>query len=70
MKYGWRVTKTGSPAAAGNYVASVRTGNLLYLAGKGPRPVGGVRPKGKLGREFTVEGRFGQIRDTAGRLTG
>ena len=33
-----------------NYVNAVRTGNLLFLAGKGP---GGVN--GKLGREFTVE---------------
>jgi enamine deaminase RidA (YjgF/YER057c/UK114 family) len=33
-----------------NYVNAVRTGNLLYLSGKGPGAV-----KGKLGREFTVE---------------
>jgi enamine deaminase RidA (YjgF/YER057c/UK114 family) len=33
-----------------NYVNAVRTGNLLFLAGKGPGPA-----KGKLGREFTVD---------------
>ena len=33
-----------------NYVNAVRTGNLLFLAGKGPRGV-----KGKVGRDFTVE---------------
>ena len=33
-----------------NYVNAVRTGKLLFLAGKGPGPV-----KGKLGREFSVE---------------
>jgi len=33
-----------------NYVNAVRTGNLLFLSGKGPR---GVR--GKVGRDFTVE---------------
>ena len=33
-----------------NYVNAVRTGNLLFLAGKGPGPV-----RGKLGREFTVD---------------
>ncbi len=33
-----------------NYVNAVRTGNLLFLAGKGPGAV-----KGKLGAEFTVE---------------
>ena len=33
-----------------NYVNAVRTGDLLFLAGKGPGNV-----SGKLGREFTVE---------------
>jgi enamine deaminase RidA (YjgF/YER057c/UK114 family) len=33
-----------------NYVNAVRTGNLLFLAGKGPSAV-----KGKLGAEFSVE---------------
>ena len=33
-----------------NYVNAVRTGNLLFLAGKGPGAV-----KGKLGAELTVE---------------
>jgi enamine deaminase RidA (YjgF/YER057c/UK114 family) len=43
-------------APIGNYVNAVRTGNLLYLAGKGPRPdASGKRPKGKVGREYTVE---------------
>lgn len=43
-----------SPVA--NYVNAVRTGNLIYLSGKGPRPdASGVRPCGKVGREYTVE---------------
>ena len=33
-----------------NYVNAVRSGNLLFLAGKGPRGV-----KGKVGRDFTLE---------------
>jgi enamine deaminase RidA (YjgF/YER057c/UK114 family) len=33
-----------------NYVNAVRTGNLLFLSGKGPGAV-----NGKLGREFTVD---------------
>jgi enamine deaminase RidA (YjgF/YER057c/UK114 family) len=37
------------PAPAGNYVHVVQTGNLLFLAGKGPR--GSV---GKLGIDLTV----------------
>jgi enamine deaminase RidA (YjgF/YER057c/UK114 family) len=46
---------TVSPPVA-NYVNAVRTGNLLFRAGKGPRAgKDGKRPKGKLGREYTVE---------------
>ena len=42
-------------AAAGNYVSSVRTGNLVYLAGVGPRQPNGELVLGKLGRDLTVE---------------
>jgi enamine deaminase RidA (YjgF/YER057c/UK114 family) len=43
-------------APVANYVNAVRTGNLLYLAGKGPRPgQDGRRPQGKVGRDYTVE---------------
>jgi enamine deaminase RidA (YjgF/YER057c/UK114 family) len=43
-------------APVANYVNAVRTGNLLFLSGKGPRAIGdGKRPKGKVGREYTVE---------------
>ena len=42
-------------APIANYVNSVRTGNLLFLAGKGPRAVDGKRPQGKVGREYTAE---------------
>jgi enamine deaminase RidA (YjgF/YER057c/UK114 family) len=46
--------KVSAPVA--NYVNAVRTGNLLYLAGKGPRAdAGSKRPVGKVGREFTAE---------------
>ena len=39
-----------------NYVNAVRAGNLLFLAGKGPRAdAHGCRPTGKVGRDFTVE---------------
>ena len=52
-----------SPVA--NYVNAVRTGNLLYLAGKGGPPgPDGKRPKGKLGREFSVEQGYQHARDT------
>jgi enamine deaminase RidA (YjgF/YER057c/UK114 family) len=43
-------------APVANYVNAVRTGNLLFLSGKGPwSEEAGVRPRGKLGREYTVE---------------
>jgi len=42
-----------SPAA--NYANAVRTGNLLYIAGKAPLKVDGALPKGRLGHEFSTE---------------
>lgn len=40
---------------AGNYVHVVRSGNLLFLAGKGPsRPEGGYIT-GKVGRDLSIE---------------
>src|SRR3954453_1214389 len=46
--------QVSSPVA--NYVNAVRTGNLLLLSGKGPRTgADGKRPRGKVGREYTVE---------------
>jgi len=43
-------------APVANYVNAVRTGNLLFLAGKGPRvDAHGCRPTGKVGRDFTAE---------------
>ncbi len=53
-KLGIELGAVSSPVA--NYVNAVRTGNLLFLSGKGPRTAAdGQRPQGKLGREFTVE---------------
>jgi len=55
------------PALTGpvaNYVNAVRTGNLLFLAGKGPSIVDGLRPQGKVGRDFTVEQGYKFARST------
>ncbi len=38
-----------------NYVNAVRTGNLLFMAGKGPRTPEGNLITGKLGANLTVE---------------
>ena len=43
----------GTPVA--NYVHAVRTGNLLFLAGKGPRKPDGENIVGKLGADLTIE---------------
>ena len=43
-----------------NYVNAVRTGNLLYLAGKGP--AGGVT--GIVGKDMTAEQAYGHARTT------
>ena len=51
-----------SPMA--NYVNAVRTGNLLYLAGKGPGLPGKPLPTGKVGRDFTVEDGYVHARET------
>jgi enamine deaminase RidA (YjgF/YER057c/UK114 family) len=43
-------------APVANYVNAVRTGNLLFLSGKGPRAgADGKRPRGKVGREYSIE---------------
>ena len=43
------------PPPAGSYVPFVRTGNLVYLAGVGPRDADGNTTKGKVGSDLTVE---------------
>jgi enamine deaminase RidA (YjgF/YER057c/UK114 family) len=45
---------TGSAPAA-NYANAVRSGNLLFIAGKAPLPLAGKLPKGRMGREFTTD---------------
>src|SRR5712664_4268708 len=59
---GIELTKPTSPMA--NYVNAVRTGNLLYLAGKGPGLPGKPLPSGKVGRDFTIEQAYGYARET------
>jgi enamine deaminase RidA (YjgF/YER057c/UK114 family) len=60
---GIRLAPVSPPVA--NYVNAVRTGNLLYLAGKGGPPgPDGKRPQGKLGREYTAEQGYQHARDT------
>jgi enamine deaminase RidA (YjgF/YER057c/UK114 family) len=59
---GIELAKATSPMA--NYVNAVRTGNLLYLAGKGPGVPGQPLPTGKVGRDLTVEDAYVHARET------
>ena len=53
------------PAPVANYVRSVRTGNLVFLAGHGPlKPEGGY-VTGKVGQDLTVEQGYEAARLTA-----
>jgi enamine deaminase RidA (YjgF/YER057c/UK114 family) len=52
-------------APAANYANAVRSGNLLFIAGKAPLPENGKLPKGRLGREFSVEDGYRFARSAA-----
>lgn len=42
-------------APVANYVNAVRTGNLLFLSGKGPSFADGTQGTGKVGRDLGIE---------------
>lgn len=52
-KLGIELPSVSPPQA--NYVNAVRTGNLIFLAGKGPRKPDGTYIKGKVGADLTQE---------------
>jgi len=54
---------TGAPIA--NYVNAVQTGNLLFLAGKGPLPQDGKDVVGRLGKDMTIEQGYQAARSVA-----
>lgn len=53
----------GKPIA--NYVHVVRSGNLLFLAGKGPSSPEGIYTTGKVGKELSLEEGIAAARLTA-----
>lgn len=57
------LTAPGAPIA--NYVNAVQTGNLLFLAGKGPLPHDGKDVVGRLGKDMTIEQGYQAARSTA-----
>jgi len=50
-----KINLPSGSAPAANYSNAVRSGSLLFIAGKAPLPVDGKLPKGRLGQEFTTE---------------
>lgn len=59
------LTLPSGSAPAANYVNAVRTGNLLFIAGKAPLPEKGKLPKGRLGLEYTTEDGYRFARSAA-----
>jgi len=53
MELGIELPEVSPPVA--NYVNAVRSGNLLFLAGKGPRKSDGSYITGKVGIDLTLE---------------
>ncbi len=53
------------PTPVANYVNGVRTGNLIFLAGKGPRRPDGSEIRGKLGDGVSIEEGYEGARLTA-----
>ena len=53
------------PQPVANYVNGVRAGNLIFLAGKGPKYSDGRELTGKLGGNITIEQGYEGARQTA-----
>lgn len=53
----------GAPVA--NYVNAVKTGNLVFMAGKGPKNEDGSNVTGKVGVDLTIEEGYAAARKTA-----
>ncbi len=49
------ITLTEPSAPVANYVNAVKTGNLVFMAGKGPTKPGGGYVVGKVGRDLSIE---------------
>ena len=61
-KLGIELPKATAPAA--NYVNAVLTGNLLFLAGKGPYRADGTLQTGIVGQDVTIEEAYEHARLT------
>tara|TARA_B100000767_G_C19736819_1_gene524309 strand:- start:715 stop:1278 length:564 start_codon:yes stop_codon:yes gene_type:complete len=59
------ITLSTPPQPVANYVNGVRAGNLIFLAGKGPKYPDGTELSGKLGVNITIEQGYEGARQTA-----
>ena len=59
------ITLPSPPQPVANYVNGVRVGNLIFLAGKGPKRADGTELTGKLGVDVTIEEGYEGARLTA-----
>jgi enamine deaminase RidA (YjgF/YER057c/UK114 family) len=59
------ITLPEPPTPVANYVNGVRTGNLIFLAGKGPKRADGSELRGKLGAGLSIEEGYEGARLTA-----
>lgn len=65
-KLGIDIASYGAPVA--NYVSAVQTGNLVFLAGHGPRRRDGTFVTGRLGDDLSIEDGYEASRITAIRM--
>ncbi len=65
---GLELPTAGKPLA--NYVPAVRTGNLVFLSGQGPRREDGTMITGKVGAELTLDEGYEAARRVALGLLG
>ena len=63
QELGIELREPGVPIA--NYVNSVRSGNLVFLSGSGPRKADGTFITGKLGGDLTIDDGYAAARITA-----
>lgn len=59
------ITLPEPPQPVANYVNGVQAGNLIFLAGKGPRYADGTEITGKVGQDVTIEEGYEGARLTA-----
>jgi enamine deaminase RidA (YjgF/YER057c/UK114 family) len=60
-----KITLSAPSSPVANYVNAVRTGNLIFLSGKGPLQANGENIEGKVGTDLTIEEGY-----EAARITG